>query len=429
LRQLGLAATPFVGYEAINHATQITALLVNGQPVERASAGQEVELVLRETPFYAEMGGQVGDTGAIWSTQGRAVVTNTSRPLPDLVVHKGQIEQGELAVGDGVMAEVGEERRLDIGRNHTATHLLQAALRQVLGEHVSQRGSLVAPERLRFDFSHSESVNKEELDKIQDLVNDMIRQNHTVVAHVLPYKQAKEKGAIALFGEKYGDEVRMVEVAGVSRELCGGTHLKATGEIGFFLITAESSIGAGLRRIEAVTGRGAESLVRERLALVEAAALTLQVSPEALTAKIASTLGELESMGRQNLALERELMQKATVPDLLKKNIKTIKEIDFLVAHVSVSRLEALGELADLLRERLKSGVIVLGTIYLDRPHFLAVVTKDLVAKGYHAGEIVKKVAQIAGGGGGGRPEFAQAGGKDKAKLDQALKAAEDALQ
>ncbi len=303
---------------------------------------------------------------------------------------------------------VDEERRLDIARNHTATHLLQSALRQVLGEHVQQRGSLVAPERLRFDFSHLTAVTKEELQKINQIVNDKVRRNLRVSAEDVPYKKAIDEGAIALFDEKYGDKVRVVRVGEprVSAELCGGTHVAATGEIGLFHIISESSIGAGLRRIEAVTGRGAEAYFNERLSDLQ---------------KIAQNLdAERDKLGKQVLALERELARLRA--ESLLAQAEVIKGVTVLVAKVPSSRLEILREMSDFIREKLGSAVVVLGTVYEDKPAFLAAVTPDLVAKGYNAGEIVKQVAAVTGGGGGGKPNLAQAGGKDKKKLDEALK-------
>jgi len=425
-RELGIAETPFVGYDRLEHPTSVVGMVVGGRPVERAEAGAEVEVVLAESPFYGEMGGQVGDTGAIWSPDGEVTVTDTRRPLPELIVHIGRVVSGFISVGDGVIARVDEERRRDTARNHTATHLLQAALRRVLGEHVYQQGSLVAPDRLRFDFSHPGAPSREELDRIQQLVNDYIRSNLPVTATILPYKEAIEKGAIALFGEKYGEEVRMVEVDGVSRELCGGTHVSNTGEIGFFYITSESSIGAGLRRIEAVTGRGAAALVSSRLAALEAISRRLRVSPEEAGARVETLLEELEEARKRNLSLERELRMRE-VRELREEVIGGVRAVIGRVS--SLSRAELLGDLADHLRSRMASGVVLLATVVEDRPQFVAAVTPDLAAGGLHAGELVKAAAKVTGGGGGGRPEFARAGGRDKDKIEEALKEARSWLE
>jgi alanyl-tRNA synthetase len=403
-----IKATPFVGYGNFKCKSIIIDLSVDNKSVETIQEGQEASLVLGETPFYAEMGGQVGDTGEIRGPTGRFLVTNTIRTPRDIFVHQGRVTEGSLTVGDEVEAEVDMERRLDIARNHTATHLLQMALRQVLGEHVQQRGSLVAPDRLRFDFSHLKALTGEQIAKINRIVNEKIRQNLKVYDEDIPYKKAMEEGVIALFDEKYGDVVRAVKIGEprISAELCGGTHVASTGEIGLFHVVAESSIGAGLRRIEAVTGRGAERYFNERLS-------DLQKAAEHLDA-------ELNKERKKTLVVERGLAKK-TAESLLTQ-AEVIKGVTVLVAKVPSSRLEILREMSDLLRDRLKSAVVVLGTVYEDKPAFLAAVTPDLVAKGYDAGKIVKQVAKVTGGSGGGKPSLAQAGGKDKAKLDRALK-------
>jgi alanyl-tRNA synthetase len=399
-------ASKFVGYKDSFIAAKV--IQINHGKVNRLEQGQEGNIVLSETPFYGEMGGQVGDTGEISSPSGRFLVTNTIRILQDLIVHQGHVVSGSLTVGDEVEANVDKERRLDIARNHTATHLLQSALRQVLGGHVEQRGSLVAPERFRFDFSHPTALKREQIARVNRIVNEMVRQNLRVAAEDMPYKKAIDEGAIALFDEKYGDKVRVIKIGepAVSAELCGGTHVAATGEIGLFYIISESSIGAGLRRIEAVTGRGAEAYFNERLADLQKTADNLEA--------------ELDNMRKQVLSLERELA-KLRAESLLAQ-AEVIKGVKVLIARVPSSRLEILREMSDFIRDKLGSAIVVLGTVYEDKPTFLAAVTQDLVAKGYNAGEIVKQVAQVTGGGGGGKPNLAQAGGKQKDKLDEALK-------
>ena len=392
----------------LKHKSNIISLLVGNKRVKRVKEGQEASIILEETPFYGEMGGQVGDTGEIRSSTGRFSVTNTIRVPTDIIVHQGRIAEGSLSVGDEVTAKVDAERRLDIARNHTATHLLQLALRQVLGEHVQQRGSLVAPDRLRFDFSHLTAMTKDEIEEVNRIVNERVRQNLKVYDEEIPYKKAIEEGAIALFDEKYGDKVRVMKIGKpfISAELCGGTHVASTGEIGFFHILGESSIGAGLRRIEAVTGRGAEKVME-------------RVSAE-WQEKISSTASALDTERRRVQALERELSKK--VAESLLSQTEVINGVKVLVAKVPPSRMEILREMSDLLRERLGSVVVVLGTVYEDKPAFLAAVTQDLVDRGYNAGEIVKQVARVAGGGGGGKASLAQAGGKYKDKLDEALR-------
>jgi alanyl-tRNA synthetase len=368
------------------------------------------------------MGGQVGDTGQIRGHNGLFEVTNTVQVPPGVIVHQGKVVEGSLGVGDEVEAVVETERRLDIARNHTATHLLQMALRRVLGEHVQQRGSLVASHRLRFDFSHLKALTSKQIAGVNQIVNDTIRRDLKVYDEEVPYKEAIESGAIALFDEKYGDTVRVLKIGEpfISAELCGGTHVSATGEVGLFYIISESSIGSGLRRIEAVTGRGAEQYFNERLADLERIARSLGTSPEEARDKVSAVVGELDEERKQRLALERELAKK-TAESLLAQ-AEVIKGINVLVAEVPFSRLEMLREMSDFIRDKLKSAIVVLGTVYQDKPAFLAAVTPDLVARGYDAGKIIKQVAAVTGGGGGGRPNLAQAGGRDRKKLGQALK-------
>ena len=404
----------FVGYHNLRHKTSIFSLFVSNNIVEMILEREKASLILESTPFYGEMGGQVGDTGEIISPSGRFSVTNTIGVPPDIIthqryviIHQGYVTQGSLKVGDEVEAVVDKDRRLDIARNHTATHLLQFALHQVLGEHVQQRGSLVAADRLRFDFSHLIAMTEEEKEKVQHIVNDKIRQNLSVYDQNIPYKQAIEEGAIALFDEKYGDVVRVLKIGSpaISTELCGGTHVAATGEIGFLQILTESSIGGGLRRIEAVTGLGAEQVVRQKM--------------DALKNEVSAIQAELEEERRRTRVLERELAKRQA--ETLLQQAETVKGIKLLSVAVPSSRLEILRDIADLIRERLKSGIVVLGTIYEEKPSFVVAVTPDLVRKGYHAGEIMKKVAKVAGGGGGGKAGLAQGGGKDKDKLNTAL--------
>ncbi|MBA7599616.1 Alanine--tRNA ligase [subsurface metagenome] len=414
--------TPFVGYHSLKHRSVIIDLLVDGASAETISQGQTASLVLETTPFYGEMGGQAGDTGQIRSASGKFLVSSAIRIPTDIIVHQGRVTRGSFTVGDEVEAGVDGERRLDIARNHTATHLLQFALRKVLGEHVQQRGSLVAPDQFRFDFSHLVAMMPEEIEKVQHIVNEKIRQDRPVYDEELPYKKAIEAGAIALFDEKYGDVVRVLKIGKppFSTELCGGTHVSSTGEIGFFHIIAESSIGAGLRRIEAVTGRGAEASIAWLLSSTDKIARTLESSTEAVPDKVSSLVSELDKERRQRLTLERELARIRA--ESLLGQAEVVKGITLLVARVPSTRLEILREMSDLIRDKLKSAVVVLGTVNEDRPVFLTAVTSDLVARGYNAGEIVKQVAGVTGGSGGGKPSLAQAGGKYKDKLDEALR-------
>jgi len=409
----------FVGYDQLTARAKVSKVSMRGSD----GSGKRVTLVLDRTPFYGEMGGQVGDTGRIVGSGGEVRVTDVVRDAAGRTIHCGEVVKGSVSEADDVEAMVDIDRRLDIARNHTATHLLQAALRHVFGGHVQQRGSLVSPGHLRFDFSHLSAISKQQLDEIQRFVNNLILQNLPVVRHEdVPYKQAVGGGAIALFDEKYGDKVRVIEIGQppVSAELCGGTHVKATGEIGLFLIVSESSIGSGLRRIEALTGRGAYSLLEKRLTALEEIASQTRGSTEEAPRKVEALIAEL-SVARKRLAtLEKNLSQNA-VESLIQKAEK-VNGITVLAARVPDSSLSTLREMCDLLRDKLGSAVIVLGTVCDGKPAFIAVVTPDLLGKGFHAGDIVKQVAGVTGGSGGGKASMAQAGGRDKGTIDEALK-------
>lgn len=419
--KLPVTSTRFAGYQELHQKSRIMALIKGGNPVESAAEGDTVEIVLDETPFYGEMGGQVGDTGEIRSEQGRAAITQASRPLPEMTVHLGEVVAGVLRAGALVEVEVEAERRMDIARNHTATHLLQAALRIVLGDHVRQSGSLVAPDRFRFDFTHLEAVGKEQLLRVQRIVNQKIRENIPVRDLILSYQEALSRGATALFGEKYGDQVRVVQVGepAFSVELCGGTHVSYTGQIGMFHLISESSIGSGLRRIEAATGRGAEAFIEERLTKFETAAVHLDSKPEELPERIIGVLEELDRARKRSQSLERELARNMAGP--LTSQAKEVDGTKVVAVRIEASSAEVMREVGDRLKEELGSGVVVLGAVYNDKVNFLVMVTSDLVAKGVSAGDIARRVAKEAGGGGGGRAELGQGSGKDTGKIEQAL--------
>ena len=434
--------TTFLGYETTTAPSEVVGLLVTapspsvppqgGNPerkesplmasVEKAEESQEVEVVLRETPFYAEGGGQVGDAGEIEGPKGVIQVEDTQSPVAGLIVHRGRVAKGQVAVGETVVATVDRQRRQDAARNHTATHLLHAALRQVLGTHVRQAGSLVAPDRLRFDLTHVSPLSKEELRQVEHLTNEKIRENVPVRKRETTYRAAIADGALAFFGDKYGDEVRVVEVANgevFSLEVCGGTHVNATGDVGYCHVVGESGIGAGMRRIEAVTGRAAEALAREQAELLERVARELESSPRDLEARVASLTQEMARLRREVAAGERETSRREA-QELLGR-VQEVEGIKVVAERAHVSSAEALRETGDWLRDKLGSGVIVLGAVVNDRPTVMAMVTKDLVGRGLHAGEIVKAAAGVMGGGGGGRPEMAQAGGRSTERLDDAL--------
>lgn len=420
--------TDFVGYEEYSSRSKVRDLITNESSVETVAEGDEVDIILDKTPFYGEMGGQVGDTGKISSQKGEVAITNTLRSPSDVIIHHGKVTKGSISVGDEVEAKVDVNRRLDIARNHTATHLLQAALRQILGRDAYQRGSLVEPGRFRFDFSHLAAIPESQLAEIQGLVNERIRQNLAVKSRLVPYDQAKAEGAIALFEEKYGETVRMVEIGepAISRELCGGTHVKSTGEIGLFIITTEASIGTGLHRIEAVTGRAAEAVAEKDSATLKSLAGELKSLPEEVYQKVKVLIEELELEHKHSLWLERELSRR--MAESLVTQTKQVGGVTFLSARVLSLNKSVLREMGDILRNKLSSAVIILATVYDNTPSFLAMVTPDLVARGLHADDIIKQVARVTGGSGGGRAEMAQAGGKDVTRLDEALSSVESII-
>ncbi|MFC1897884.1 alanine--tRNA ligase, partial [Chloroflexota bacterium] len=348
--QLNTKKTGFVGYDKLSEKTNISdIILVNGESIIEITEGQHANLILTTTPFYGAMGGQIGDTGEISGANGRFSVKSTIRMMPDIIVHQGYVTEGTLTVGEEVEAEVDKERRLDIARNHTATHLLHTALRQILGEHVQQRGSLVAPEQFTFDFSHLTAMKEKELQKVQRIVNDKIRQNLVVNNKEMPYKQAIDEGAIALFDEKYGDVVRVVKVGDevVSTELCGGTHVASTGEIGFFHIMGEHSIGAGLRRIEAVTGRVAEEFIGRQLSDLRNMGNKLATEVEYISDKVDSLITERDQKDKQIQTLESELARMKA--ETLSSQAELVNGVKVLVAKVPSLRMQSLREMCDLL--------------------------------------------------------------------------------
>jgi len=415
--------TCFVGYTDITVSTRILGIVFENESICAIGTEQKAGLVLADTPFYAEMGGQVGDTGLIKSGSGLFQVTNTIKLGPNTTLHQGYVAQGGFATGDVVTAEVDAERRRDIERNHTATHLLHAALRDVLGEHVQQGGSLVDPSRLRFDFSHLSPLTHGELNKVRDFVNAEIRRNHRVYDCQMPYKEAVASGAMALFDEKYGGMVRVLSVGrpAISTELCGGTHVAASGEIGFFEIISESSIGSGLRRIEAVTGRRATQLATLSITSLQSLSRLLDVTPEDVTDKVQALLASRDQEIKKTEMLERDLALKDV--SALLTQVRDVDGVKLLATRVKPSRPETLRDMVDALRGKLGEAIVVLGTVHDDKPYFVVAVADDLIAKGYHAGNIIRMTAAITGGGGGGKPALAQGGGKDASKLDEAIAA------
>ena len=421
---LGVGATKFLGYEQLATSSVVVGLISGNEVVGEVSEGEEVEVVLVETPFYPEGGGQVGDSGDITGLNGRIEVSDTQTVMPGLIVHFGRVAQGTVTQGDTVEGRVDPVNREDTARNHTATHLLHAALRQVLGDHVRQAGSLVAPDRLRFDFTHVQPVTDEEMWTVQVLVNEKIRQNARVQQSEDSYAAAIRRGALAFFGDKYEEQVRLIEIANgatFSFEVCGGTHVERTGEVGSLYLLNESSIGAGMRRVEAVSGRAAERLVWERFSRENRLARTLQTTPIELEERVEGLLSDLETARRDMEALDRRLSIQAAGGLLTSK--QQVAGVTVLAERANATSVEALREVGDWLRDKLGSGVLVLGAVMNERPVLIAMVTQDLVDRGLDASRIARDAARLIGGGGGGRPDIAQAGGQRADRLDDALKA------
>lgn len=389
------------------------------QPIQNAKSGDELAVILTNTAFHAEGGGQLGDTGRLVSDKGIFNVTDTKK-LPDgYTIQLGTLEQGTLAVGDEVEFEVNLKRRGDIARNHTATHLLHAALKQVLGSHVNQAGSYVGPDRLRFDFSHFSPLTEEELVQVEDIVNEKILDAVDVEISQQDLEKAKEMGAMALFGEKYGKIVRVVNVPGYSMELCGGVHVSNTSHIGLFKILSESSVGAGVRRIEAVTGRGALAYTRELEDLIGEASAAVKGRPNNLVTRINALQEELRAEKHRADEMEKKLVaaQAASVT----ADAKEVKGVPFLAQEVKVQDVDALRKMGDTLRDKTGGVVVLAAPMSADKVNILVMASKEAVQKGIHAGKIAKGVAQAMGGNGGGRPDMAQAGGKDASKVQAGL--------
>ena len=405
---------------------RVVLIGIDGAAVERAEKDTAITIILDKTPFHAEGGGQIGDTGYITGPSGKAEVTDTKSLANGLTYMIAIVTEGSLSKGDEVDITVDKVRNLDIARNHTATHLLQAALRKVLGTHVNQAGSLVTPERLRFDFTHFSPMTNEELAEVEKEVNRQIMKNVDLEIEEMPVDDAIKKGAMALFGEKYGDIVRVVNVPGFSCELCGGSHVPNTSVIGSFRIVGESGTGTGIRRIEAVTGKAAhERAVADAVLLQEAA--TLLKSKEAdIPAKIEQLLTALKEAEREVAQLSHKLAT-SSLDDILAAK-EEIHGVSVTAASVTADSAEGLRDMADMVLDKV-GGIVLLGAVQGDKVSFVCKVDKELTKQGYHAGKIVKAAAVAAGGGGGGRPDMAQAGGKDPQKLEEALKAGKEAVQ
>ncbi|MDY0018572.1 MAG: alanine--tRNA ligase [Anaerolineae bacterium] len=410
-------------YGSLDIPATVVGMLCGEALADQAAENDVVELVLDATNFYVESGGQVSDTGCLIGPDWEMAVEAIRRPIEGVVVHIGRVVRGTPRVGDAVRAQVNSARRWDIMRNHTATHLLHHALRDVLGSHVAQAGSMVAPERLRFDYNHDRPITPEQRTEIERIVTEAILENYEVSSRQEAYRDALSQGVIALFEEKYGDVVRVLRVgnaeAPFSQELCGGTHVSRTGDIGPFMIVAESGIGAGIRRIEAMTGRGALQALQALRARQEEAAVLLDSTPEEVTPRVQRLQEELRTAHKEIEQLNRKLARDSF--QTLLSQVKEVEGVPLLVAKVTAPDAETLREMTDWFRDKVSGGVIVLGTVINDKPLLIAATTKEMTQRGVHAGNLIRQIAQIVGGGGGGRPDMAQAGGRDAAKLDEAL--------
>jgi alanyl-tRNA synthetase len=415
--------TEFRGYDSLTLKSRVIALYREGAQVQALNTGESGVVVLDKTPFYAESGGQVGDRGEMSAAGGTFAVEDTQKIQADVFGHHGKVKAGAIRAGDEVTSQVDTAARARAAWNHSATHLMHAALRSVLGKHVQQKGSLVDPQRTRFDFSHNAAMSGEEIRRVETLVNDLIRRNHEVSARIMKYDDAIKAGATALFGEKYGDEVRVIGMGDFSTELCGGTHVGRTGDIGLFKIVSEGGVAAGIRRVEAVTADGALAWVQDNQARLAEAADALKTQPQEVSQKIAQVLDHVKALEKEISRLKSKLA--GSQGDDLASQAVDVKGAKVLAATLEGADAKALRETMDKLKDRLKSAAIVLGAVDGGKVALIAGVTADLTAR-VKAGELVNFVAQQVGGKGGGRPDMAQAGGTEPAKLAAALASVKD---
>ena len=419
--------TEFVGYDHLTFDSKVTVLTTETEVVSSLMEGQKGTVFVEQTPFYATMGGQVGDTGVIQTANGRFVVEDTIKLRGGKFGHVGYMESVMISEGETVSLIVDSQARKDTEKNHSATHLLQKALKAVLGAHVEQKGSLVTPDRLRFDFAHFQAMTSEELSKVEDLVNEKIQASLPVNTNVMDIEEAKKSGAMALFGEKYAQKVRVVSMGDFSKELCGGTHVANTGEIMLFKIVSEAGIAAGVRRIEALTGKGVIEYYKKQEEMLQEAAKALKANPSQVVEKIQHLQSELKAVSSENESLKSKLAQGA-LGDVMDQVVE-VKGIRLLAAKVEGVDMNGLRDLGDQLKEKLGEGVVVLAAVNDGKVNVLAMATDAAQKAGAHAGNLVKAVAAIVGGGGGGRPNMAQAGGRNPEKADEAIAAAAGILE
>ncbi|MBW2568262.1 MAG: alanine--tRNA ligase [Deltaproteobacteria bacterium] len=420
----------FVGYDGLSCTSKVLVMVENGNEVVEAGPGTDIEIVTDITPFYAESGGQTGDTGKITGQNDSqdldVAITSTIKDPTGIIIHKGKIISGHIKKGEEVTLFVDKTRRNATACNHTTTHILHHALRNVLGAHVKQAGSLVAPDRFRFDFTHFSQVDRDTLNRIEILVNNRIRENVLVETKEMDAEEAFKSGATALFEEKYGDRVRVVSLASFSKELCGGTHTDRTGDIGLFKITGETSVASGIRRIEALTGKAALEYIQKTSKIVQETAALIKEKSENITKRVTKILTGYKSIEKEMEKLKANLA--AAKAGGTEEDIRSINGVKILAKKVAVDKPAALRELADRFKEKIKSGIVVLGSVSGSKVLLIVIVTKDLT-KRFNAGNIVKQVAAIVGGGGGGRPDMAQAGGTKPEKLDQAIEKAYEIVE
>ena len=415
-----IPSTEFVGYDhdSVDDA-KVVALVVEGEQAEAMMSGVEGIIVLDKTPFYAEMGGQIGDTGVIRCGEAVFEVTDVQKNKGGKFMHTGKVIHGSFQLGDIVTASIDSERRMAIRRGHTATHLLDAALKAVLGDHVHQAGSLVEPDRLRFDFTWPEPLSEKQLAAVEQIVNEEILKATPVDIREMPIEEAKKSGAMALFGEKYGDVVRVVSIPGYSKELCGGSHVKNVGEIGSFRLLSEGGIGSGIRRIEAVTGKASyEDMKKDRALLREAAAL-LKGKPEQLAEKIEKTLAQMKDLERELDSLKQQ-QAKNELGDLM-KDVQEKNGVPFFGAIVHAGNMDELRKAADVAKAKLSGGCFLLGAVCGDKVNLVGMASPEAIKAGVHMGKVISKAAKICCGGGGGKPAVAQAGGKDPSKINESI--------
>jgi alanyl-tRNA synthetase len=415
----------FLGYERDEVETAVSLLVKNGEEINTATTGDSIEVVTGETPFYGASGGQVGDTGAITSSSVALSVTDTIKDPTGLIIHKAIVQSGSIKKGDVVNLSIDQAIRRNTARNHTATHILHSVLREILGDHVKQAGSLVSPERLRFDFTHFSQIEPEILDQIEALINARVRENVPVNTMEMDVESAMKSGATALFEEKYGDRVRVVTLSNFSRELCGGTHTAATGDIGLFKIISETGVAAGVRRIEAFTGAAALSHIQKSEEILRSISRLTKEKSEALPARIEKVLGHQKVLEKEVVQLKALIASKSV--EETGSDIQTVGDIRLVAKKVTVDTPAALRDLADKFKDKVNSGVVVLGSIAEGKVMLIVIVTKDLVGR-FHAGKIIKEIAAVVGGSGGGRPDMAQAGGPNTDKLDEALQKVSEIL-